>query len=126
MLTPEQIAVQKTVELGQGTKAMRLWSDGLISWDELTSGKFDHSAPAERRLVTVMEIAETRAAIEDAGDDPEAQDCLARGMMLDVLFTIASGQGDATQLAEAALVAHRAAARRLFDGGEDTARSARL
>lgn len=123
MLTPEQIAVQKRVELGHGTKAQRLWSDGLISWEELQSGRFDDTAPLERRLISVAEIAAHRAAIQDAPDDPEAQECLARSMMLDVLYTIATGQGDATQLAEAALAAHRATARRLFDSeDDDTAR----
>jgi hypothetical protein len=106
MLTSEQIAVQKMVELGQGTKAMRLWSDGLISWAELQSGRFDETI-SERRFVTVRDIAATRDALADAADDPEMRESLARNMTLDVLFTVASGAHNAPELANAALTALR-------------------
>lgn len=110
MLKPEQIAVQKCVELGQGTKAQRLWSDGLISWDELQSGKFDEAGP-ERKMITVQDIAAVRAEIADAADAPEMRESLARNMMLDALFTVASGAPNAPMLAEAALAAARASSR---------------
>ena len=110
MLTPEQIAIQKKVELGQGTKAMRLWSEGLISWAELQSGKFDEATP-ERRLITVPDVTEIRAAIAEAEDDQEMRESLARTLMLDVLFTVASGASNASELAEAALAAARSALR---------------
>jgi hypothetical protein len=114
MLTPEQIAVQKKVELGQGTKAMRLWSEGLISWAELQSGKFDEVMP-ERRLITVPDIAAVRTALAESEDDPEMRESLARSMMLDVLFTVAAGAPNASELAEAALMAARVGSRCYFD-----------
>jgi hypothetical protein len=111
-MTPEQIAVQKTVELGQGTRAMRLWSAGLISWEELQSGRFDDVA-SERRVITVRDAAEARAEIASASvDDSEMAACIARNLMLDVLFTVARGASNARELAEAALLAHREVARR--------------